>query len=309
MSNRYAVILATLFIVIDILIYSLSTGGFAAAAYLTIFLALFSLTVGRFFVEITFLFDTKTNAKLKTFSRLSKGDIFPSGFYSLELSYKAQLCVEAIPRLFALIIFQGENTQNAQAIEVAHQYFKKRFLSSKRYSLFSTDEKFMAEKFGEFLKAHRFSSEYRTPCLDVIKSKLSYEGRFELLEHLFMTAHASGEVIAAEQEMLLNISKFLLINEWDILSLEYKYGCKKEGKSTSNTPYKEIITNRSYKKLGLEASASENEIKAAYRKIVMQYHPDKLTDDCKIEEREEAIMLFRQATEAYEEICAERGIK
>lgn len=91
MSNRYAVILATLFIVIDILIYSLSTGGFAAAAYLTIFLALFSLTVGRFFVEITFLFDTKTNAKLKTFSRLSEGTssrrVFTVWSYPIKRSY------------------------------------------------------------------------------------------------------------------------------------------------------------------------------------------------------------------------------
>jgi len=49
-----------------------------------------------------------------------------------------------------------------------------------------------------------------------------------------------------------------------------------------------------YEILGLEKSASEDDIKKAYRKLAVQYHPDKNPGDKNAEEK------FRQATEAYE---------
>ncbi|MBN1130802.1 MAG: molecular chaperone DnaJ [Chitinispirillaceae bacterium] len=49
-----------------------------------------------------------------------------------------------------------------------------------------------------------------------------------------------------------------------------------------------------YEILGLPKNASEDEIKKAYRKLAMQYHPDKNPGDKAAEEK------FREATEAYE---------
>jgi len=49
-----------------------------------------------------------------------------------------------------------------------------------------------------------------------------------------------------------------------------------------------------YEVLGLEKSASEAEIKKAYRKLAMQYHPDKNPDNKESEEK------FKEAAEAYE---------
>ncbi|KAI8389219.1 hypothetical protein BD560DRAFT_343989 [Blakeslea trispora] len=48
-----------------------------------------------------------------------------------------------------------------------------------------------------------------------------------------------------------------------------------------------------YKILGLSKSASENEIKKAYRKLALQYHPDKNAGDAKAEAR------FKEVGEAY----------
>ena len=49
-----------------------------------------------------------------------------------------------------------------------------------------------------------------------------------------------------------------------------------------------------YKILGIAKSASEKEIKSAYRKLAKQYHPDKNKDDAKAKER------FSEATSAYD---------
>ncbi|MEJ2520066.1 MAG: DnaJ C-terminal domain-containing protein [Desulfuromonadales bacterium] len=48
-----------------------------------------------------------------------------------------------------------------------------------------------------------------------------------------------------------------------------------------------------YAVLGLEKSASADQIKKAYRKLALKYHPDKNPDDKQAEER------FKQITEAY----------
>ena len=50
-----------------------------------------------------------------------------------------------------------------------------------------------------------------------------------------------------------------------------------------------------YQTLGVEKTASTKEIKAAYRKLALKYHPDKNPDD-----REAAEIKFRAVAEAYE---------
>lgn len=67
--------------------------------------------------------------------------------------------------------------------------------------------------------------------------------------------------------------------------------------------------NNPYKLLGLESSASNKEVKWAYRKLMGRYHPDKLISK---DLPEDLIQLATKRTQeikdAYEKICKERGI-
>ncbi|MDR0761056.1 MAG: DnaJ domain-containing protein, partial [Treponema sp.] len=49
-----------------------------------------------------------------------------------------------------------------------------------------------------------------------------------------------------------------------------------------------------YEVLGLQKGASKDDIKKAYRKLAIQYHPDKNPGNKEAEEK------FKEATEAYE---------
>ena len=61
-----------------------------------------------------------------------------------------------------------------------------------------------------------------------------------------------------------------------------------------------------YQTLGISRTASDREIKKAYRNLSRQYHPDNYTDPVQKEQAEEK---FRQVQEAYNQIVDERSGK
>jgi len=67
--------------------------------------------------------------------------------------------------------------------------------------------------------------------------------------------------------------------------------------------------SRHYAVLGLSAAASDQEIKARYRQLVVQYHPDKImAKGLPPEFVELAQKRFTEIQAAYEAICAARGL-
>ncbi|HEX7961830.1 MAG TPA: DnaJ domain-containing protein, partial [Terriglobales bacterium] len=52
-----------------------------------------------------------------------------------------------------------------------------------------------------------------------------------------------------------------------------------------------------YEVLGIARTASETEIKSAYRKLALQYHPDRNPNNPDAEEK------FKEASEAYSVLC------
>ena len=69
-------------------------------------------------------------------------------------------------------------------------------------------------------------------------------------------------------------------------------------------------SSKAYAVLGLTENATEAEIKKAYRKLILEYHPDTIASKGMADEfKEYATKKFREIQEAYETICRERNIK
>lgn len=122
---------------------------------------------------------------------------------------------------------------------------------------------------------------------------MNYSAKLQLIRLLFDIAYADGEVNTSELNIIQRISNTFNISSADFQSLKAPY-------------IKNVDQNWAYKALEIEPSTSIDEIKKAYRRMAMKYHPDKvanLGDDIK----KSATEKFRSVNEAYEQLKKQRG--
>ncbi|MBR5373146.1 MAG: DnaJ domain-containing protein [Paludibacteraceae bacterium] len=244
---------------------------------------------------------------MKTFTRESDDDLFPKGLFAKE----TRRAIRAIAILFAIIIRRDDKILASEAL-VAHEYFDKRFKASHYLKRFKEDKKVLRTLLKDYLKGKLPT--FRDCALDVLKAGVSYEARLELLEYLFKTAYVFEGICDAEMVKLREIAQFLLIKEWDLLSLEYKYEFRRRessdrGKESQRlNQLSESIMRQAYLTLGVKQDATDDEVKAAYREIVKVCHPDKLTEEAGSKEWEEKVVRFRHTVEAYHMVCGNRNI-
>ncbi len=126
-----------------------------------------------------------------------------------------------------------------------------------------------------------------------IRYYMEHSMRLQLMYYLFGIAKADGHVDSSEISVLERISHYLGINEKDFASLRAMH-FKDEGSM--------------YKILEVDKNATDEEVKKAYRKMAMKYHPDKLRNLGPDHEKA-AKEKFQQVQEAYDEIKKVRGFK
>ena len=80
---------------------------------------------------------------------------------------------------------------------------------------------------------------------------------------------------------------------------------QEQTKKSSTFGYK---LTQAYNQLGLLTTATEQEIKAAFRQLVKKYHPDRLPNDATDMDRKISTDQFRQVMEAYDLIRLEKGM-
>lgn len=112
--------------------------------------------------------------------------------------------------------------------------------------------------------------------LEEFRTSFAYEPRLILLELIYQILFTKEQVPENELQIARNIANFLHISAYDQRTIEAKYTYRKQHQYASQQA-SSSSANHYYAILGLASGASMDEIKKAYRKLSMQYHPDKVS--------------------------------
>lgn len=124
-----------------------------------------------------------------------------------------------------------------------------------------------------------------------IRSCMDYSQRLQLYHFLVSLAACDG-LHQREIDVLETIASYIGLSKGDAESILAQF-------RPSN--------DSNYKILEIEPTATDDEVKKAYRKMAVKYHPDKvatLGEDVQKAAEEK----FKAVSQAYEAICRERGI-
>lgn len=140
----------------------------------------------------------------------------------------------------------------------------------------------------------------RQVCRQIMENT-DYDTRYHMLDFLFGLAEADSSLSNAEERTLHIIADGLGIGSTDFSSIYFRHVGAGYGGSAD-------MRNDPYKALGITEEATDDEVKHAYRRLALKYHPDKV-EGMGEEVKRNAEAQFREIQEAYEEIKRRRGMK
>ncbi len=199
--------------------------------------------------------------------------------------------------------FQGKN-DNAQAYEVSLLILSSLVIKSDGKIIKEELEyvkNFFTNTFGvnkanqyfkifNNLNKQSLSSQLRPICKQLNKY-INHSSRLQIIHFLFGVSASDNEIHISEKILIEKIATYLNISKYDFESIQSMFVDNRSDNSLE----------KYYKILGINNSASIDEVKKAYRKMAMKYHPDKLQgvsrDILKLAEEK-----FQLVQDAYENI-------
>jgi DnaJ like chaperone protein len=179
------------------------------------------------------------------------------------------------------IVIKADGQVSQFEMDYVRQYFVSTYGKDKANAIFRS--------FNEINKKGEISAER---VCTFLAQRTRYEVRLQLLHFLFGIAQADGNISNSEIQKIREIAGYLRVplNEFDSIKAMFV-------KSANN----------SYKILDVQKSATDAEVKKAYREMAKKYHPDRVnTQDEAIKKGAEE--KFKQVQAAYETIQKERGL-
>ena len=157
-------------------------------------------------------------------------------------------------------------------------------------------QQFSANQAQEYMTLFKDILKQDYPLKDVcrqIQRSMDHPSRLELIHVLFGLSKADGHIHLSEVEMINRIANYLNVNAKDFASIKAMFIGD---------------VDSAYTILEITPSATETEVKKAYRKMATKYHPDKVGHLGKdlISLAEEK---FKAVNDAYQTIKKERGMK
>lgn len=257
-----------------------------------------------------------------------------SGLISLLIWFGAPILISIISKFLnedEKVDLNGNKNQNSSKQRFSSGDFKVSFLILVAAQM-KLDGRVTKAELGEvkvFLVQH-FTEEEALKMLQLLKEilnhnydyqsvtvemgrRMSYSSKLELMHLLFKIAKVDDEKINTQSfNFLTQVATFLLISQADFNSLKsiyyytyYQYDNTYNNRS-SYTTHSFSNDDWAYEVLEISKEASEAEIKKAYRRMAMKYHPDKLVgmgEDIKRAGEEK----FRVVNKAYEALKKSKG--
>ena len=126
---------------------------------------------------------------------------------------------------------------------------------------------------------------------DQISSNMNYAQKMQLF-HYLVSLGASDGLVQKEVDVLETIAEYIGLTTGDRDSIMAQF---------------KPDNDKNYKILEISPDATNDEVKKAYRRMAVKYHPDKvatLGEDIQKAAEEK----FKAVSQAYDAICKERGI-
>jgi len=181
----------------------------------------------------------------------------------------------------ASVVIKADGKVNQKEMDYVRMYFVQAYGKDRANATFRT--------FNEVIKKREVNAQNIS---DYLRQRTRYESRLQIIHFLFSVADADGYVSPLEVDKIRSIANYLRIGLSDFQSIKAMF-------------FKSV--DSAYTILEIDKSATDNEVKAAYRTMVKKYHPDKLQHLGEAH-RKGAEAKFRKVQEAYEQIQKERGM-
>jgi DnaJ like chaperone protein len=127
-----------------------------------------------------------------------------------------------------------------------------------------------------------------------VRHYMPHPARLQLMHYLIGLAHADGRVDRAEFDLLQRMARDMGVSSKDLGSLSAMFRMDDPAAA--------------YSILEVDPKATDEEVKKAYRRMAMKYHPDKVAQLGE-EVQKAAGEKFKKVQQAYESIQKQRGMK
>ncbi|WP_298237106.1 TerB family tellurite resistance protein [uncultured Algibacter sp.] len=181
--------------------------------------------------------------------------------------------------ILASVVIKADGVQDQRELDYVRQQFVNMYGKERANHAFKL-----------FKNISKQDVSVRPVCLQ-IRQMMDHPSRLQLMHFLFGIAKADGIVTEDEVKQIYTIAGYLGISSRDYESIKAMFY-----NSSDNA----------YKVLEITKSATDDEVKKAYRKMAKKYHPDKVIHLGK-EHQKGAEEKFRQVQAAYEQLQKERG--
>lgn len=193
-------------------------------------------------------------------------------------------------------VIKADGKASAQELQTLRRFFIKNFGTKAAQEVEEIIQELIRKDFNLY-----------EVCLQV-RSCMDYSQRLQLYHYLVELGACDG-LIQREIDVIEVIGTYIGLAKEDIDSIFAQFGryTNSSGSNNNNSSYSYSSNDNNYKILGISPSATDDEVKKAYRKMAIKYHPDKvatLGEDVQKAAEEK----FKTISQAYEAICKERGI-